>query len=123
MDRNIILELFIKIGVIVILIISQIISYKYAKANSPEAKVENNENSLTIKIYSPNRLVFYMNQILFPIIIVIFSLCISDIIYLLTDYKLNIFAKIISIIIFLFIAYIIYMNIKKKSIRKNNAYK
>jgi len=120
MDKNIILELCTKIGFMIILIIIQIISYKYAKAHSPEAKIENNENgSTTIKIYSPNKFVFYLNQILFPIIIALFSLCIFDIIYLFSGYRLNIFVKIISIIILIYITYILYVNICKKAISKN----
>jgi len=114
MDKNLLLKLLIKIGLMIILLILQIILYKRAKANSPEVEIENIENGLSIKIYSPNKLVSYLSQYLFPVIIVIFSLCIFDIIYLLTNYKLNIFIKIILIIIFLYTAYILYVNICKK---------
>jgi len=115
MVNNIILKLFVKIGLLIILIISQIIAYKYAKANPPEVKTENIENGLSIKIYSGNKLVFYLNQYLIPIIIVIFSLCIFDIIYLLTNFKLNIFEKIISIVMLFYIAFILYLKILVKS--------
>ena len=115
MDENIILKLSIKIGSIIILIISQIIAYKYAKANPPEVETQNTENGVTIKIYSPNRLVFYLNQYLIPIIIVIFSLCIFDIVYLLTSFRLNIFEKIISTIMLLYVAFIFYIKILVKS--------
>ena len=120
MDNDIILKLFVKIGLMVILIISQIITYKYAKVNPPEVKTENIKNGLSIKIYYGNKLVFYLNQYLIPIIIVIFTFCIHDIIYLLTDYKLNIFEKIISVVLFLYITFILYIKIiTKNQIRKS----
>jgi len=123
MDKNIILKLSIKIGSIIILIISQIIAYKYAKANPPEVETKNTENGLTIKIYSPNRLVFYLNQYLIPIIIVIFSLCIFDIVYLLTNLRLNISEKIISIVILLHVTFIFYIKILVKgSINKKTIF-
>jgi hypothetical protein len=62
MDENIFLKLSIKIGLIILFIISQIIVYRYAKANPPEVKTEYTENGVTIKLYSPNKLVFYLNQ-------------------------------------------------------------
>ena len=114
MDNNIILKLFVKIGSMIILIILQIIAYKYAKASPPEVKTENIRDGLSIKINHGNKLVFYLNQYLIPIIIIIFSFCIFDIIYLLTDFKLNIFEKIISIIILLYIAFILYIRIFPK---------
>jgi hypothetical protein len=119
MDENIILKLSIKIGFIVILVISQIIAYKYAKAKPPKVEIENTENGTSIKIYAGNKLVLFLNQYLIPIIIVIFSLCIFDIIYLLTNFELNILEKIISIVILLYIAYIIYIkiNLKGKEIK------
>jgi hypothetical protein len=120
MDENIILKLSIKIGLIILFIISQIIVYKYSKANPPEVKTEYFENGFTIKIYSPNKLVSYLNQYLLPVIIVIFSLCIFDIIYLLTNYRLSIFEKILSIIIIMYIAFILYIKIiAKGSINRN----
>jgi len=114
MDNDIILKLFVKIGLMVILIISQIITYKYAKVNPPEVKTENIKNGLSIKIYYGNKLVFYLNQYLIPIIIVIFSFCIFNIICIITEFKLNIFEKIISIIILLYIAFILYIRIFPK---------
>jgi hypothetical protein len=119
-DENIILKLSIKIGFIIIFVISQIIAYKYAKSNPPEVETKNTENSLIIKIYYPNKLIFYLNQYLIPIIIVIFSLCIFDIVYLSTNFELNIFEKIISIVILLYIAYILYLRILLKSRRNTN---
>jgi hypothetical protein len=123
MDENIIVKLSIKIGLIIIFIILQIIVYIYAKANPPEVETEYTENGFTIKIYSPNKLVSYLNQYLLPIIIVIFSLCIFDTIYLLTNYRLNIFEKIISIIIIMYIAFILYIKkIVKGSINRNTIF-
>jgi hypothetical protein len=120
MNENIILKLFIKIGLIILFIISQVIIHKYAKANPPEVKTEYFENGFTIKIYSPNKLVSYLNQYLLPIIIVIFSLCIFDIIYLLTNFRLNIYEKILSIITIMYIAFILYIKIIiKSSINRN----
>jgi hypothetical protein len=61
-----------------------------------------------------------LNQYLLPIIIVIFSLCIFDIIYLLTNYRLNIYEKILSIITITYIAFILYIKIiAKGSINRN----
>ena len=96
------------------MIISQIIAYKYAKANPHEVETKNTENGLTIKIYSPNRLVFYLNQYLIPIIIIMFSLSIFDIVYLLTNFRFNIFEKIISIVILLYVSFIFYIKILVK---------
>jgi len=121
MDENVILWLFIKIGVLLLLVISQIIAYKYAKAHPLEAKVENTENSVTITIYHnhKNIFVFYLNQYLIPVIIIIFLLCVFDIIYLLTNYKFNIFVKIISIIILMYIVYFLYVKIVSRKTKRN----
>ena len=120
MHNNIIFKLLAKIGIIIILIITQIITYKYSKSNPPEVKTKNIENGLSIKIYHGNKFVFFLNQYLIPIIIVIFTFCIHDIIYLLTDDKLNIFEKIISVILFLYITFILYIKIiAKNQIRKS----
>jgi hypothetical protein len=115
MGNNIILKLFIKISLIIIYIIFRIILHKRAKAKPPKVETEYTENGFIIKMYSPNKLLFYINSILFPIIIIIFSLCIFDIIYLLTYFKLNIIEKIISIIILFYIVTIFYIKILVKS--------
>jgi len=114
MDENIIIQLFIKIGFIIVLIIAQIIAYKYAKAKPPKVEIENSENETSIKIYAGNRFVSYLNQYLIPVIIVIVSFCIFDIIYLLTGYRLNVFEKILSIVLLMYIAFIIYIKILVK---------
>jgi hypothetical protein len=122
MDENIIQKLSIKIGLIILFIILQIIVYRYAKANPPEVKTEYTENGFTIKLYSP-KLVFYLNQYLLPIIIIIFSLCIFDIIYLLTNYRLSNIEKILSIIIIMYISFILYIKIiAKGSINRNTIF-
>jgi len=114
MDKNVIFWLFIKIGLMIVFVILQIIAYKYVKANPLEAKIENTENSVSITIYHKNKFMFYLAQYLIPVIIILFLLCIFDIIYLLTNYKLNIFVKIMSIIIFMYIAYILFVKIISK---------
>jgi len=114
MVNNTILKLFIKIVLIIIYIIFRIILYKYAKTKPSKVETEYNENGFIIKMYSPNKLLYYINSILFPIIIVIFSLCIFDIIYLLTDFRLNIFEKIISIVMIFYITFVFYLKILVK---------
>ena len=114
MVNNTILKLFIKIVLIIIYIIFRIILYKYAKTKPSKVETEYNENGFIIKMYSPNKLLYYINSILFPIIIVIFSLCIFDIIYLLTDFRLNRFEKIISIVMIFYITFVFYLKILVK---------